>query len=138
MPCEWPACSGHTGRKTGLCSWQEPTDKLLLPLTTSPPLLLYAFPGLLVDPHVYLNMKFRDGMWLTAEGMSVSYAEEVYSIRKSQRGLSLLCPTKKIRSRGDSLNLPTLTIVSNMCPLRSQAELEGIKLTFLAGHQRRE
>lgn len=56
-------------------------------------------------------MKFRDGMWLTAEGMSVSYAEEVYSTTKTARGLSLLCPTRKIRTRGDSLNLPTLTIV---------------------------
>lgn len=56
-------------------------------------------------------MKFRDGMWLTAEGLGVSYAEEVYSIKKTDRGLSLLCPTRKIRSRGDSLNLATLTIV---------------------------
>lgn len=56
-------------------------------------------------------MKFRDGMWLTAEGMGVSYAEEVYNIKKTGRGLSLLCPTRKINSRGDSLNLSTLTIV---------------------------
>lgn len=57
-------------------------------------------------------MKFRDGMWLTAEGLSVSYAEEVYDIKKTARGLRLLCPTKKIRSRGDTLNLITLTLVS--------------------------
>lgn len=56
-------------------------------------------------------MKFRDGMWLTAEGLSVSYAEEVYDIKKTARGLRLLCPTKKIRSRGDTLNLSTLTLV---------------------------
>lgn len=56
-------------------------------------------------------MKFRDGMWLTAEGVRVEYAEEVYNIKKTDRGLSLLCPTKKIRSRGDTLNLSTLTIV---------------------------
>lgn len=56
-------------------------------------------------------MKFRDGMWLTAEGVRVEYAEEVYSIKKTGRGLSLLCPTKKIKSRGDTLNLSTLTIV---------------------------
>lgn len=56
-------------------------------------------------------MKFRDGMWLTAEGVRVEYAEEVYNIKKTERGLSLLCPTKKIRSRGDTLNLSTLTIV---------------------------
>lgn len=56
-------------------------------------------------------MKFRDGMWLTAEGVRVEYAEEVYNIKKTDRGLSLLCPTKKIKSRGDTLNLSTLTIV---------------------------
>lgn len=57
-------------------------------------------------------MKFRDGMWLPAEGLAVSYAEEVYSIKKTDRGLSLLCPTKKIRSKGDTMNIATLTIVS--------------------------
>jgi alpha-D-xyloside xylohydrolase len=50
-------------------------------------------------------------MWLTAEGMRVEYAEDVYNIKETNRGLSLLCPTKHIRSRGDTLNLGTLTIV---------------------------
>lgn len=59
-------------------------------------------------------MKFRDGMWLTAEGLGVSYAEDVYDIQKTDRGLRLLCPTKRIRSRGDTLNLSTLTLVT--CP----------------------
>lgn len=68
-------------------------------------------------------MKFRDGMWLTAEGMGVSYAEEVYSIKKTGRGLSLLCPTRKIRSRGDSLNLPTLTIVCASLETRAHVKL---------------
>ncbi|KAI1388020.1 glycoside hydrolase family 31 protein [Hypoxylon trugodes] len=55
-------------------------------------------------------MKFRDGMWMVAEGMRVEYAEEVYDITETARGLSLLCPSKKIRSRGDTLNTSTLTI----------------------------
>lgn len=57
-------------------------------------------------------MKFRDGMWLVAEGMRPEYAEEVYSIieRPDGKALGLLCPTRKIRERGDTLNLPTLTI----------------------------
>ena len=59
-------------------------------------------------------MKFRDGMWLVAEGVRAEYAEEVYSVTKREdgKGLSLLCPTKKIRARSDTLNLSTLTIVS--------------------------
>ncbi|KAF2732769.1 hypothetical protein EJ04DRAFT_496485 [Polyplosphaeria fusca] len=57
-------------------------------------------------------MKFRDGMWLVADDKSVSYAEEVYAItpREDGRALSLLCPTRKIFSRGDTLNLATVEI----------------------------
>ncbi|KAI0107639.1 glycoside hydrolase family 31 protein [Hypoxylon sp. NC0597] len=55
-------------------------------------------------------MKFRDGMWMVAEGMRVEYAEEVYDITETEKGLSLLCPSKKIRTRGDTLNTSTLTI----------------------------
>ena len=57
-------------------------------------------------------MKFRDGMWMVAEGMRVEYAEEVYSVTQTEKGLSLLCPSKKIFRRGDTLNTTTLPIVS--------------------------
>jgi alpha-D-xyloside xylohydrolase len=41
------------------------------------------------------------------------YAEEVYRVSPmpSGKGVNLLCPTRKIRSRGDTLNLSTLSIV---------------------------
>jgi len=57
-------------------------------------------------------------MWLVAEDKRVEYAEEVYSITQSQDGkkLSLLCPTMQIRSRGDTLNRPTMTVVSDILP----------------------
>ncbi|KAI0155181.1 glycoside hydrolase family 31 protein [Xylariaceae sp. FL1272] len=55
-------------------------------------------------------MKFRDGMWLTAEGMRVEYAEDVLSIAETEKGISLLCPTRKIMNRGDTLNQSTVTI----------------------------
>lgn len=59
-------------------------------------------------------MKFRDGMWLPIEGKRTEYAEDVYTItpRPDGRALSLLCPTKHVRSRGDTLNLPTVTLAS--------------------------
>lgn len=62
-------------------------------------------------------MKFRDGMWLPAEGIRSEYAEQVYSVteREDGKALSLLCPTRKIRARSDSLNLSTLSIVSMAC-----------------------
>lgn len=49
-----------------------------------------------------------------AEGKRVEYAEEVYAITEKPggKGISLLCPTRKILTRGDVLNLSTLTIVS--------------------------
>ncbi|KAH8884692.1 hypothetical protein GQ53DRAFT_829644 [Thozetella sp. PMI_491] len=74
-------------------------------------------------------MKFRDGMWLVAEGMRVEYAEEVHDIRETERGLSLLCPTKQIRSRGDTLNLSTLTI-----DIEAQSEgILSVETTHWAG-----
>ncbi|OIW24370.1 hypothetical protein CONLIGDRAFT_603910 [Coniochaeta ligniaria NRRL 30616] len=64
-------------------------------------------------------MKFRDGMWLVAEGMKVEYAEGVHEITETERGLSLLCPTTRIRSRGDTLNRSCITI-------DIQAEFDGV------------
>ncbi|AEO60478.1 glycoside hydrolase family 31 protein [Thermothelomyces thermophilus ATCC 42464] len=57
-------------------------------------------------------MRFRDGQWLVAEGVQVQYAEEVYRITPtaSGKGISLLCPTRKILNRGNTLNLATLSI----------------------------
>lgn len=52
------------------------------------------------------------GMWLTNDAFSVQYAEEVYSVtpREDGKGVTLLCPTKKIFSRGDTLNLATISV----------------------------
>lgn len=65
-------------------------------------------------------MKFRDGMWTIAEGMKVEYAEDIHHIETTERGLSLLCPTAKIRYRGDTLNRSTITLVSGICSLGDQ------------------
>lgn len=53
-------------------------------------------------------------MWLPAEGIRTEYAEDVYEITTSsdQQSLSLLCPVKQIRGRGDTLNQPAVTLVS--------------------------
>ena len=52
-----------------------------------------------------------------AEGVRIEYAEEVYRITptSSGKGLSLLCPTRKIMTRGDTLNLSTLSVVCPQC-----------------------
>jgi len=66
-------------------------------------------------------VRLRDGMWLPAEGIRTEYAEDVYTIipSKDEQALSLLCPTKHIHSRGDTLNQPTLT-------LEVAAEIDGV------------
>jgi hypothetical protein len=67
-------------------------------------------------------------MWLVAEDKRPEYAEEVYSIAEHPAGnaLSLLCPTKRILQRSDSLNLPTLTIVSHLHRVKLNANSERI------------
>jgi alpha-D-xyloside xylohydrolase len=67
-------------------------------------------------------------MWLTAEGKRVEYAEDVYTVTESADGkaLSLLCPTRKVRSRGDILNVATLTMVSTLFLFNLRFELINI------------
>ncbi|KAF5692845.1 alpha-d-xyloside xylohydrolase [Fusarium denticulatum] len=80
-------------------------------------------------------MHLRDGMWLPAKDFRTEYAEDVYEITpsKDQQALNLLCPVKHIRSRGDTLNQPTLDI-------DIKAEMDGvisIETTHWAGAQRK-
>ncbi|KAG9254663.1 family 31 glycoside hydrolase [Emericellopsis atlantica] len=75
-------------------------------------------------------VKLRDGMWLPAEGVRTEYAEEIYNITPldGERGLSLLCPVGQIRSRGNTLNMPTVT-------LDVRAEFDGV-ISLEAAHWR--
>jgi len=56
-------------------------------------------------------------MWMVAEGKRLEYAEDIYSITSSEdnKKLNLLCPTAQIRSRGDTLNRPTINLVRTTC-----------------------
>lgn len=64
-------------------------------------------------------MKFRDGMWQLRDGISVDYAEDVHQIKQTGHGISLLCPTRKILNRGDTLNRSVLTIVGSPSPKKT-------------------
>ncbi|CAK7208031.1 hypothetical protein SEUCBS139899_010865 [Sporothrix eucalyptigena] len=78
-------------------------------------------------------MKVRDGFWTMADGLLAEYAEEVYSVTPVENGVQLLCPTKKIWSRGDTLNTPTITVTI-------KAEMEGVlsvEAVHWAGAQRK-
>jgi alpha-D-xyloside xylohydrolase len=50
-------------------------------------------------------------MWLVNDQFTVQHAEEVYTTtaREDNKAVTLLCPTRKIFSRGDTLNLSTLS-----------------------------
>ncbi|KAF1987414.1 glycoside hydrolase family 31 protein [Aulographum hederae CBS 113979] len=80
-------------------------------------------------------MRFRDGMWLMAADKRIDYAEDIYSITDlpDGKGLELLCPVKKIRDRGDTLNCPTLTV-------KLEAAFDGVisfEVTHWAGAVKR-
>lgn len=58
-------------------------------------------------------MRFRDGMWLLREEYKVEFAEDIHTIDvRADDSISLLCPTKHIYTRGDTLNQATITIVT--------------------------
>ncbi|KAH8840780.1 hypothetical protein MCOR02_005935 [Pyricularia oryzae] len=78
-------------------------------------------------------MKFRDGMWQSGHDMALEYAEEVHQIRQTEKGMRLLCPTRKIMGRGDTLNRSVLTI-------DIEAEFDGVvsvETTHWSGEARR-
>lgn len=51
-------------------------------------------------------------MWLSSPSHTVSYAEQIHTTTPSatEDALTLLAPTRKIKSRGDTLNLATLSV----------------------------
>jgi len=55
-------------------------------------------------------MKFTDGFWQMRAGMTPHYAAQVYEVDVETDSLTVYAPTKKLTGRGDTLNLPLLTI----------------------------
>ena len=55
-------------------------------------------------------MRFSDGFWHLRPGVTAHYAQEAYDLDERNGSLVVTAPTKVIRSRGDVLNLPTLTV----------------------------
>jgi len=73
-------------------------------------------------------------MWLVNDQFTVQHAEEVYTTttREDKKAITLLCPTKKIFSRGDTLNLSTLSV-------EIEAQFDGVislEVTHFAGARR--
>ena len=55
-------------------------------------------------------MRFTDGFWLMRPGVEAHSAREAYDLRVRDGALVALAPTRAIETRGDTLNLPVLTI----------------------------
>jgi alpha-D-xyloside xylohydrolase len=55
-------------------------------------------------------MRFTDGFWLLRPGVTAHYGREAYDLERSDDALVVTAPTKVIATRGDTLNLPVLTV----------------------------
>ena len=55
-------------------------------------------------------MKYTEGFWLTSERARIHYASDAYFVEEIPNGMRVVAPTRKINGRGDTLNLPVITI----------------------------
>lgn len=55
-------------------------------------------------------MKFTDGYWQLRPGVEALYAQEAYDVASDDGRVTITAPTKRITSRGDTLNRPVLTV----------------------------
>ncbi|MGN6445101.1 alpha-xylosidase [Amnibacterium sp.] len=55
-------------------------------------------------------MRFTNGFWLARPGVRAHFAQEAYELTADDGALVVVAPTKRIASRGDTLNLPVLTV----------------------------
>lgn len=55
-------------------------------------------------------MKFTEGYWLRSERVTASYASQGFYASKTERGMRIVAPERKILSRADAQNISTITI----------------------------
>ncbi len=55
-------------------------------------------------------MKFTEGYWVRSESMAPSYASQGFYAEKTNRGMRIVAPERKILNRGDAQNITTITI----------------------------
>jgi alpha-D-xyloside xylohydrolase len=55
-------------------------------------------------------MKFTDGYWHMRPGVTAHFPAQVHDVEVTADALTIYAPTKKLNHRGDTLNLPLLTI----------------------------
>ena len=60
-------------------------------------------------------MKFTNGYWLLRKEMEPAYAVEYAGHKIEDNTLTVYLPGKHIEGRGDSLNIPMLTLMQARC-----------------------
>ena len=55
-------------------------------------------------------MKFTEGFWLRSERSNGLFASHAYYVDKIPGGMRIVAPVAHMESRGDTLNMPTITI----------------------------
>jgi alpha-D-xyloside xylohydrolase len=55
-------------------------------------------------------MKFTDGHWFMRSGVAPHYPVHVHEVEAEQDALTVYGPTRRVRYRGDTLDLPLLTV----------------------------
>jgi alpha-D-xyloside xylohydrolase len=73
-------------------------------------------------------MKFTDGYWQMRPGVTPQYAEQVHEVEIESDVITVYAPTKKITGRGDTLNLPLLTV-------RFSSPLENVVRVKIVHHK---
>jgi len=56
------------------------------------------------------EMKFTEGYWVRSENMVPSYASQGFYAEKTDKGMRIVAPERKILNRGDAQNITTITI----------------------------
>ncbi|MFD7135435.1 alpha-xylosidase [Streptomyces sp. NPDC059894] len=78
-------------------------------------------------------MKFTDGYWLLREGVTAAHPAGVLDVEASDGALEVHAPTRPVRSRGDLLTGPVMTITVHT----PMPDVIGVTLTHLTGGQPR-
>lgn len=60
-------------------------------------------------------MKFTEGYWLRSQHANSLFAAQIYDVEPIPGGMRLLAPVGPIEGRGDTLNMPTITIEFKAC-----------------------
>src|SRR6476620_8368423 len=55
-------------------------------------------------------MKFTDGYWQMRPGITPYFPIQVHEVEIAQDALTVFAATKRLNTRGDTLNLPLLTV----------------------------